>query len=101
MDQITTSKKWGIGSFSLFLSILGVMFSFTFWNGKELGKHFLNAIGISFPAPIISLILLFISLFIGHKYKNYYLAKSGKAISIVFISTIFFFNNNKFIIINY
>lgn len=88
MDQITNSKKWGIGSLSLFLSILGSMFSFTFWNGKELGKHFLNAIGVSFPAPIISLILLFIALFIGYKYKNDYLAKSGKAISIVFISII-------------
>lgn len=89
MDQITNSKKWGIGSLSLFLSILGSMFSFTFWNGKELGKHFLNAIGVSFPAPIISLILLFIALFIGYKYKNDYLAKLGKAISIVFISIIF------------
>lgn len=89
MSQITTAKKLGIGSLSLFLSIIGAMFSFTFWNGKELGKHFLNSIGVSFPALIISLILLFISLFIGYKYKNDYLAKSGKAISIVFISIIF------------
>lgn len=89
MDQITTPKKWGIGSISLLLSIIGAMFSFTFWNGKELGKHFLNYIGVSFPASVISLILLFISLFIGYKYKNDYLAKSGKAISIVFISIIF------------
>ena len=78
MSQITTAKKLGIGSLSLFLSIIGAMFSFTFWNWKELGKHFLNSIGVSFPALIISLILLFISLFIGYKYKNDYLAKSGK-----------------------
>lgn len=88
MSQITTVKKLGIGSLSLFLSILGAMFSFTFWNEKELGKHFLNAIGISFPAPIISLILLSLALFIGYKYKNDYLAKTGKTISIVFISII-------------
>lgn len=89
MDQITTSKKWGIGSLSLFISIFGAMFSFTFWNGKELGKHFLNSIGVSFPTSVISLTLLFVALFIGYKYKNDYLAKSGKVISIVFISIIF------------
>lgn len=85
MEKITDSKKWGIGSISLILSIFGAMFSFTAWNGKEMGEHILNAIGISFPIGIISLILLFISLFIGYKYKNDYLAKSGTTVSAIFI----------------
>lgn len=41
MRQITEPKKIGIGSASLSLSIFGVMVSFTAWNGKTLGEHFL------------------------------------------------------------
>lgn len=85
IDKITHSKKWGIGSFSLLLSIFGSMFSFTAWNDKELGKYILNLIGIRFPVGIISLIILAISLFIGYKYKNDYLAKSGMIVSVIFI----------------
>lgn len=85
MTQINKAKKWGIGSFSLILSIFASMFSFTFFNGKYLGQHILNSIGLSLPIVIISLLLLFISLFIGYKYKNDYLAKSGIIISVIFI----------------
>lgn len=91
MGQITESKKLGIGSISFILSILGVMFSFTVWDGKELGKHLLNAIGISFPIRIISLALLFIAFVIGYKYKNDYLAKAGRVLSVVFILLIVVF----------
>ena len=89
MGKIIDSKKYGIGSISLILSIFGVMFSFTTWNGKELGEHVLNAIGIAFPVGIISLVILCISFFIGYKYKNDYFAKSGRVISEVFILLIF------------
>lgn len=89
MGKVTYSKKWGIGSFSLILSIFGSMFSFTAWNNKELGKYILNTIGMTFPVGIISLIILFISLFIGYKYKNDYLAKSGIIVSVIFILIIF------------
>jgi hypothetical protein len=85
MGQITDSKKLGIGSISLILSIFGATFSFTAWDGKELGGHLLNAIGISLPIRIISLVILFISFAIGYKYKNDYFAKSGRVISIIFI----------------
>lgn len=85
MRQITDSKKLGIGSISLILSILGVMFSFTAWDGKELGEHLLNVIGVSFPIGVISLIILFISFAIGYRYKNDYYAKSGRVLSVVFI----------------
>ena len=96
MGQITDSKKIGIGSISLILSIFGGMFSFTAWDSKYLGEHILSTINISFPFPgvllvtLISLVILFISFFIGYRYKNHYFAKSGRVISVVFISLIFF-----------
>ena len=96
MGQITNSKKFGIGSISLILSILGGMFSFTAWDNKYLGEHILSAINISFPFPgillvtLISLIVLFISYFIGYRYKDDYFSKSGRVISIIFISLILF-----------
>ena len=84
MGIITNSKKFGIGSISLILSIFGVMFSFTSWDGKFLGEHILSKINISFPFGVISLVILFISFFIGYKYKNDYFATSGRRIAIVF-----------------
>ena len=96
MGQISDSKKLGIGSISLILSVFGGMFSFTAWDSKYLGEHILSTINISFPFPgvllvtLISLIILFISFFIGYRYKNHYFAKSGRVISVVFISLIFF-----------
>ncbi len=85
MEQITDSKKLGIGSISLILSIFGAMFSFTALNAKYVGEHLLNAIGISFPIGIISIVILCISFAIGYRYKNDYLAKPGRVISVVFI----------------
>lgn len=89
MGQINDSKKLGIGSISLVLSILGGMFSFTAWDSKYLGEHILTAINISFPYPLISIVILFISFFIGYRYKNHYFTKSGRVISEIFISLIF------------
>lgn len=66
MIQMNNSKKIGIGSISLILSILGGMLLVT----------------------LISLVILLISLFIGYKYKNDYFAKSGRVIAEVFISLI-------------
>lgn len=96
MVQINDSKKLGIGSFSLILSIWGGMFSFTAWDNKYLGEHVLSTINVSFPFPgillvtLISLIILFISFFIGYRYKNHYFAKSGRVIAVIFILIIFF-----------
>lgn len=89
MGQIIDSKKLGIGSISLVLSIFGAMFSFTAWDGKYLGEHFLNIINISFSVQLISLVILAISFFIGYKYKNDYFAKSGRVVAVIFISIIF------------
>lgn len=95
MGQINNSKKLGIGSISLILSILGGMFSFTAWDSKYLGEHILSTINVSFPFPgillvtLISLVILFISFYIANRYKNHYFAKSGRVIAVVFISLIF------------
>ena len=94
MRQMNNSKKIGIGSISLILSILGGMFSLTAWDGKYLGEHILSSINITFPfqgmllVTLISLVILLISLFIWYKYKNDYFAKSGRVIAEVFISLI-------------
>ncbi|MGL4991838.1 MAG: hypothetical protein ACRC57_11855 [Sarcina sp.] len=85
MEKKINLKTWGVGSVSLVLAILGVMFSFTEWGGKSLGGHFFYWIGIEFPTMIISLILLGCAVFIGYKYKENYLAKTGKIIAKIFI----------------
>ena len=97
MGQIKDSKKLGIGGISLLLSIFGGMFSFTAWDSKYFGEHVLSAINISFPYPLISLFILVISFFIGYRYKNDYFAKSGRVISVIFISLIFFLALNQVI----
>jgi len=82
-----TVKKWGIGTLSLIISIFSVMFSFTYVGEKNIGKYILNAIGVTVPVPtvIISIVLFFISVYIGHKYKYNYGAKLGKLLSITFL----------------
>ncbi|MBU3104582.1 hypothetical protein [Clostridium gasigenes] len=78
-------KKYGIGTSALIISIFSIMFSFTYIAGKYIGDHILNILGISLPIKIISIILFFIAVFIGHKYKNDYLAKTGRNLSIACI----------------
>ena len=78
-------KKYGIGTLALIISIFSIMFSFTYIGGKYIGDHILSILGISLPIKIISIILFFIAVFIGHKYKNDYLAKTGRNLSIACI----------------
>lgn len=79
-------KKYGVGTFSLIISIFSIMFSFTYLGGeKNIGKYILDAIGISFPTAIISIMLFLISIYIGNKYNEDYGAKLGKSLSIIFI----------------
>lgn len=78
-------KKYGIGTLALIISIFSIMFSFTSIGGKYIGDHILSILGISLPINIISIILFLIAVFIGHKYKNDYLAKTGRNLSIACI----------------
>jgi hypothetical protein len=79
------SRKFGIGTSALILSIFAIMFSFTSLGGKTIGQEILAAIGVRFPVMIISAILFVIAIFIGHIYKENYGAKIGRNISIFFI----------------
>lgn len=79
------TRKYGIGTWALIISIFSIMFSFTsFWK-KSIGEDILEAIGVRFPVMIISTILFVIAIFIGHKYRENYGAKVGRNISIFFI----------------
>ena len=79
------TKKCGIGTSSLIISIFSVMFSFSSLGEKSIGKNILEVIGVRFPVMVISTILFVIAIFIGHKYIENYDAKVGRNISIFFI----------------
>lgn len=79
------TRKFGIGTSALIISILAIMFSFTSLGEKSIGEDILKSIGIRFPVMIISMILFVIAIFIGHKYRENYGAKIGRNISVFFI----------------
>ena len=79
------TKKWGIGTSSLIISIFSVMFSFSSLGEKSIGENILDAIGIKFPVMVISTVLFVIAIFIGQKYREDYGAKFGRNISLFFI----------------
>ena len=79
------TKKCGIGTSALIISIFSIMFSFTSLGEKSIGENILEVIGVRFPVMVISTILFVIAIFIGHKYKEDYYAKVGRNISIFFI----------------
>lgn len=79
------TRKFGIGTSALIISIFSVMFSFTSFGEKSIGENILNVIGMRFPVMVISTILFAIAIFIGHKYKEDYYAKIGRNISMFFI----------------
>jgi hypothetical protein len=84
INNINT-KRWGVGTLSLIISIFSVMFSFSSLGEKTIGENILKVIGVKFPVMVISTVLFVIAIFIGHKYKEDYGAKFGKNISISFI----------------
>ena len=87
MGRITNinTKKWGVGTLSLIISIFSIMFSFSSLGEKSIGENILKAIGVKFPVMVISTVLFLIAIFIGHKYREDYGAKFGKNLSISFI----------------
>lgn len=85
--KVNDNKKLGIGTMSLVLSIIAIMFSNTYLSGEKrpLGAVILNSIGIYRMTNIVSMVLFIISIYIGSKYKEHIGAKAGKGISIFFI----------------
>ncbi|MDZ4992355.1 hypothetical protein GNF80_05125 [Clostridium perfringens] len=84
MKNSIHTKKFGMGSLALLISLFSVMFSFTYFNGQCLGQHIFSALGIVFPYGITSLILFSISYFIAYKNREDKFAKAGMTISIIF-----------------
>lgn len=77
--------KYGIGTSALIIAIFSMMFSFSSLGDKSIGEEILKAIGVRFPAGIISIILFTIAVYIGHKYREDYGAKAGRNVAIFFI----------------
>lgn len=76
-------NKLGLGSLSLFLCIFSFIFSFIRIDGISLGYTILSFLGLSISPVFISLILFFISTFLGYRYKNDLLAKIGMKVSMI------------------
>ena len=80
-----TLKKLGFGSMAPVLAIFAVSFSFTYYNGKNVGTHILENFGLKAPTAIITFFLLGIAAYMGIKYKKDYGAITGKVIALCFM----------------
>ncbi len=77
-------KKWGVGSIALFLSIFATSFSYTYiLSDKSLGGTLLSYLQIEMSPFIVSIILYFIAILVGFKFKEDYGAKAGRIISVI------------------
>lgn len=88
------NKKIGLGSFSLVLSILGILFSFSFGNEVCYGDIILKHLGLNpwsngesgtHYTVLYSLIFFIPSFIIGCKFKNDFGVKIGRIISLIMI----------------
>lgn len=85
------NKKIGLGSFSVLLCAMGILFDFTFKNKECLGDIILKFIGLNSWSNGIhhtifySLIFFIPSVVIGLKYKNNFGASLGKIVSLIMI----------------
>jgi hypothetical protein len=96
MDKV--NKKIGLGSLSLLLCIMGLLFSFSFGNKGCYGDVILEFIGIKpwsnghsgiHYTIFYSLIFFVPSFLIGLKYKANYGLKIGRNLSVVILIMIF------------
>lgn len=84
MENKFKCNKLGVGSLSLFLCIFSFMISFIRIDGISLiGDNVLSFLGLSISPIFISLILFFISIFLGYRYKNHLFARVGMKASII------------------
>ncbi|WP_024615301.1 hypothetical protein [Clostridium sp. Ade.TY] len=86
MEKSKVTRKLGVGSLSLLISIISIVFSFTYVNGNYVGTFIMRALGLEIPTSIISIILFLIAIFIGNRYRGDKFAKIGKILAMVFIS---------------
>lgn len=85
---IIKGKKFGIGTLSLVMSIVGIYILVNKLEGWDIISYILGIAGIPLKNRIVAVGLFSISIFIGHKYNKDYCAKAGKLLSIIFIAII-------------
>lgn len=90
--NINVKKKIGLGSISLLLSFLGILFSFSFGNKRCFGDVILEFLGLRAWSNgnsglhytiFYSLIFFIPSIILGFKFKNNIGATLGKIISLI------------------
>ena len=88
------NKKIGLGSISLLLSIMGILFAFSFGDKVCYGDVILKYIGLKpwsdgnsglHYTVFYSLIFFIPSFILGYKFKNNFGAKMGKIISLIML----------------
>lgn len=104
VKKFNVHKGLGVGSLSLLLFLLGILFSVSFGNYGAIGDKVLRVIGLSpwfngdigLHYTLIYSIVFFIPAFIiGSTFKNHFGAKLGRNLSsaaIVFLSILFVFS---------
>lgn len=96
LDKV--NKKIGVGSSSILLCAIGIIFDFTFKNKECLGDIILKFIGLNpwsngiHHTIFYSLIFFIPSVIIGFKYKNNFGASLGKIVSLIMIILILLLN---------
>ena len=72
-----------IGTISLILALIGIVFSFVSIGDIPLGSYIFSLISINLPYGIICIVSFVISIFIGYKYNDDFGAKLGKLLSLI------------------
>ncbi|SIR86597.1 hypothetical protein SAMN05878482_106271 [Peribacillus simplex] len=99
LENVKTHKKLGLGSLSLLLFLLGLLFSFSFGKYGAFGDHILRFIGINpwsngdtgLHYTIFYALTFYIpGLMVGYKFKNDWGAKIGKNLSLILVVLVLF-----------
>ncbi|WP_411738515.1 hypothetical protein [Peribacillus sp. S4] len=94
LENVKTHKKLGLGSLSLLLFLLGLLFSFSFGKYGAFGDHILRFIGIDpwsngdtglHYTIFYALIFYIPGLMVGYKFKNDWGAKTGENLSLILV----------------
>ncbi|MBS4203526.1 hypothetical protein [Lederbergia citrea] len=99
VEPINTRKKMGLGSSSLLLIIVGVLFSSTFKKHGSVGDNILRFIGVNpwsngdegiHYTVYYAAVFYILAFIVGYKFKNDWGAKTGKILSIIMIALVLF-----------
>lgn len=89
------SKKIGVGTLSLLLSIIGILWSVTFKGGFCIGDHVLNLSGMSawsngdtrtHYTVFYSLLFFVLAIILSYKYADSFGEKIGRVLSMIILA---------------